>query len=396
MRVLFVAVPGQGHVQPLLGLALAARARGHAVAWATGAEAFPLLRGCGLDTFKTGRPFGECIAQFRRENPEIGVLPGRMQAQRAYPILFGRIIAESMIAPLADVVARWRPGLIVSEPAALAAPLVARRHGVPQVTHEYGMPIPSVLLNAAADVMAPAWRAAGMAVPPDAGVYADAAIEIVPPSMRSASAPAPVAPRVLAQRPASVTGVPGVPPPASFAAFLRSVERRPLLGVTFGTLNAGGPAWQALLLALREIDVPCVVTSGPLVDVPADAPPHWYVARYLPHEHVLAHCRAVVSHAGAGVSLAAASLGLPQLCLPLGADQFRNADALAACGVARVLEHRLAPRALSAAIEQVLRDALQQAAARRLQAEIAARPVVEETVERLEALVVSAPGAIPG
>ena len=43
-------------------------------------------------------------------------------------------------------------------------------------------------------------------------------------------------------------------------------------------------------------------------------------------------------HGGSGTVLGALAGGTPQLLLPKGADQFQNADAIAAAGLAAVLE----------------------------------------------------------
>lgn len=43
-------------------------------------------------------------------------------------------------------------------------------------------------------------------------------------------------------------------------------------------------------------------------------------------------------HGGSGTVLGALASGTPQLLLPKGADQFQNADAMAAAGLAAVLE----------------------------------------------------------
>ena len=52
---------------------------------------------------------------------------------------------------------------------------------------------------------------------------------------------------------------------------------------------------------------------------------------------VLPHCTAVVSHAGSGTVLGALGTGLPQLCLPQAADQFRNAAGVSAAGAGLAL-----------------------------------------------------------
>lgn len=61
-------------------------------------------------------------------------------------------------------------------------------------------------------------------------------------------------------------------------------------------------------------------------------------ASFLPQAAVLPHCRAVVSHAGAGTMLGALCYGLPQLCLPQGTDQPSNTAALLPTGAALALQ----------------------------------------------------------
>ena len=85
-----------------------------------------------------------------------------------------------------------------------------------------------------------------------------------------------------------------------------------------------------------------VVTTGPGFD-PAQLgplPPAVRTAPFLPQAAVLPHCRAVVSHAGAGTMLGALCHGLPQLCLPQGTDQPFNTAALLPTGAALALAAR--------------------------------------------------------
>jgi UDP:flavonoid glycosyltransferase YjiC (YdhE family) len=56
------------------------------------------------------------------------------------------------------------------------------------------------------------------------------------------------------------------------------------------------------------------------------------VERYVPQTLVLQHCDVIISHGGSGTVLAALAGGVPQLCLPQGADQFLNAAAIADAG----------------------------------------------------------------
>ena len=280
LRLLFVSVPAQGHVRPLLGLALAARRLGHEVAWVSGPDARPVLQPFEMPLFEAGPDFAAALAAFRAECPDVAALPGRQQAIHAFPGLFGRTIARAMLPALQAALDDWRPSMIVSEPAALAAPLAAATHALPHLTHDFGMPIPQALLSAAAEALAPEWRAAGREPPADAGVYAHAAVEIVPAALRVQGARSPCAAVRLAQRPCASTGAPRAPLPASLADFLRRTDGRHRVYASFGTLNRGGPPWQALWDALVAAGNPCIVTTGPFVAPPPPAqwPAHLWAA----------------------------------------------------------------------------------------------------------------------
>ena len=67
---------------------------------------------------------------------------------------------------------------------------------------------------------------------------------------------------------------------------------------------------------------------GPQVEPASlgEQPAHVQVEPWVDQAEVLDRCTAVVSHAGSGTFLGALARGLPQLCLPLAADQFRNAE----------------------------------------------------------------------
>jgi UDP:flavonoid glycosyltransferase YjiC (YdhE family) len=86
--------------------------------------------------------------------------------------------------------------------------------------------------------------------------------------------------------------------------------------------------------------VNAVVTTGPGVDISGSGGtrPGVLSRDFLPQAAVLPHCRAVVSHAGAGTMLGALCHGLPQLCLPQSTDQPLNAAALVPTGAALALD----------------------------------------------------------
>lgn len=85
--------------------------------------------------------------------------------------------------------------------------------------------------------------------------------------------------------------------------------------------------------------------------------------------------------------LASAARGLPQLCIPIGADQWENADALTSAGASITLEedHRDAT-AISASLQSLLNDTGFSVAAEIVAAEIASLPHPDEYVSVVETL----------
>ncbi len=111
------------------------------------------------------------------------------------------------------------------------------------------------------------------------------------------------------------------------------------------------------------------------------------VERYVPQTRVLAHCNVVVSHAGSGTVLATLALGLPQLCVPQGADQFLNAAAVASAGAGLALMPGEATTdAVRNAVLRLLDDASFRTESGRVSASIDAMPSPEDVAAALEAL----------
>jgi UDP:flavonoid glycosyltransferase YjiC (YdhE family) len=141
--------------------------------------------------------------------------------------------------------------------------------------------------------------------------------------------------------------------------------------------------------ALGRLDVDALVTIGPgaapdmLISADSAVRGSLRVERFVPQAVVLARAAAVISHGGAGTVIGAAARGIPQVVLPLMADQFDNADALREAGVALVLEpHEVEADRITAAITAALADQLSPAA-RALQAEFAAMPDADAVVGAL-------------
>jgi UDP:flavonoid glycosyltransferase YjiC (YdhE family) len=91
----------------------------------------------------------------------------------------------------------------------------------------------------------------------------------------------------------------------------------------------------------------------------------------------------VVSHGGSGTTIAALTRGLPQVVIPLFADQPHNAARIAAAGIGVAVDARSAADTLAPAVERVLADPSYRAAAHRVACEIAAQPAPADVLADL-------------
>jgi UDP:flavonoid glycosyltransferase YjiC (YdhE family) len=116
-------------------------------------------------------------------------------------------------------------------------------------------------------------------------------------------------------------------------------------------------------------------------------PDHVRVESYVPQRFLLERADAVVSHAGSGTLFATAARGLPQVCIPVGADQWENAEAATAAGVALLLgtDERDAA-SIHRAVVEVLDDPAVRSRAGALAAAFAGLPHPRELVAAVEAL----------
>jgi UDP:flavonoid glycosyltransferase YjiC (YdhE family) len=95
----------------------------------------------------------------------------------------------------------------------------------------------------------------------------------------------------------------------------------------------------------------------------------------------------VVHHGGSGTTLGALAVGVPQLILPQGADQYANAEAVTAAGAAvTLLPGDLTADAIAARTRELQADGAYREAARSIADEIARMPSPAE-VARLPEFV---------
>lgn len=369
MRILFAFTGGRGHVEPLVPIAEAARAAGHSVAFAGRRTSVPVVEQRGFEVFADDRP---------RKPPQ------RLPLQPLDPEREARDFCERFAGPFAHERAasvrgacdEWRPDIIVIDETDFGAMIAAE---------QLELPYASVLVLAAGPVATPERVAAALdrirgkqGLPPDPQLAMPSrhlVLAPLPPSYRNPTFPLP--PTAQCFRP--FNGVPSRhsgPPTVYFT-----------LGTVFNLES--GDLFARALAGLGQLSVDVIATVGLAIDPDelGPQPPHVRVERFIPQAEVLSRSSAVVSHGGSGSVLGALAHGLPQVLIPMGADQPLNAARCEELGVARVLDPVAAmPDEIRGAVSAVLAEPGYRVAAEELQAELAALPGPDYAVGLLEQL----------
>lgn len=391
MRALFTCVPGYGHFHPMAPLALALRAAGHDVAFATEERFCGRVERAGFDAFPAGLGPGK-VFERALALPD-AVAPGPENAARFGAQMFAAVAAPAKAPDLVAIAERWRPDLVVADVTDFAGPVAAAVAGVPCVAHGLGPRFPMELFEAAEELAAPAWEAWGLERRPLAGMFGCAYLDTCPPSLQSAEAGR-LAAVARPMRPVAFDALPG----DALPAWAAELGARPVVYVTLGTVdNEAEGVIEAAVEGLRGEPVDLVVTVGPSRDPEelGPQPANVHVERYVAQSLLLPSCDVVVAHGGSGTLLAAIALGLPMLLLPQGANQFTNAERAEALGVARCLgPPDVRPQTVRAAVRALLDDPSYRLRARAVAEEIAAMPSPGDVVPGLEEL--AAAGAVPG
>lgn len=381
LRMLFAFVGGAGHALPLVPLARAAQAAGHTVAFTGSQASLAIIEALGFETFPTVP--GSSPAPPGR-GPLLPLDP--LREERDLRERFAREGARRRAAGMRDRIAEWRPDLVICDEVDFGSVIAAERAGIPYATVVVlvagGMIRPDVVAEALDEIRAE------HGLPSDprlAALERYLVLSPVPSSLRDPRFPLP----------RTALGVRNeVPAPARAGAPPWRVTRPdgPAVYVTLGTIFnvESGDLLERILHALDDHPGDVIATVGAEID-PSELgprPAHVHLERFIPQSAVLPHVTAVISHASSGSVLGALAHGLPMVLLPIGADQPLNAARCVATGVAVALDPISAtPAMIRDAVTTVTRDPSHAAAARGLQAEMAALPPPEDAVDRLVALM---------
>ena len=383
MRVLFSSTWGYGHVLPMVPLARAFVTAGHTVLWAASGTAPQLVSDAGIEAVPAGLDGPGTDETRRRLRAATATVRPQDRAAFAFPTMFGEWATPPMVRDLLPLAGELQADLLVHEQAEHAAPLVGALLGVPSVTHAFGGAVPPAFLVDTGERLGWLWSEHGLTTPPYAGAFTATYLDICPPPVQMV--PVDHIPTRQPLRPVTYSG-----PPAPLPAAVSGNDPRPLVYLTLGTVHNEAPVLRAAVEAVADLDARVLVTVGPDGDPAAlgPAPAHVTVARWVNQAEVLPHCAAVVSHGGSGTFLGALGLGLPQLCLPQAADQFRNAAAAVSTGAGLALAPDAAtPEAVRDTVRRILVEDSFRSAAAGLADSIRAMPAPVEVVTVLERLV---------
>ncbi len=378
MRILLSTVPAHGHLFPLLPLGRALASRGHQVGVLTAGALAPSLENEPLELVAAGPAMDAVFAESARRNGDDGTAaPTAAMAAT----LFGDVRVALAGAESLGAARRWRPDVVVHEATDLVGPLVAAALDVPLLTHALGPGYPPELLKAFAEAAAPRYAEFGVDGP--LGAVGRKYLDICPPALQFPGWQPPA--DRLPLRPEPHTVRPPAPP-----VFDAPAGGRGRVLVTFGTHFTAPEIVSPVVRALAGQGFEVAVTVGlgrsaadyDLADLAAD---DVRLVPYTPMARLLSHVDLMVTHGGAGSVLSGLSRGLPLIVVPQAADQFIQAELVAAAGVgvaARPGEDLA--HTLEKAADPAVRDRAQAVAA-----EIAALPDAQALAESFPDVVAS-------
>jgi MGT family glycosyltransferase len=157
--------------------------------------------------------------------------------------------------------------------------------------------------------------------------------------------------------------------------------------VSTTSVGGDGGLLRKVLEALEPLEMPVLATSHPGTELPPKLGAHIRVERFVPHEQVVPHVAAVVTHGGPGLLGRALRHGVPMLIIPLFADQPINAQLAQAQGLGYHLPfHQATPEAIRERLQALLADRALHARLKQVSVEInqlCSQAVDIEALERL-------------
>ena len=381
MRVLVTSTPGAGHLHPLVPLAQELVAVGHEVVWATAPSACEAVSRFGFRSVPCGLDGADRRSKVMERVPGLYELAPRERRVVMLSTTFGDVAAPVMRDELVEVFDEFKPDVVVHDYAELSAAPMASARAIGCVPGGFSGALFVAVQRAVEMSAAPVWEREGVEIS-TATFNGDLLLRPFPEWLDAPRADVPSAP----MRPVSFDRSTVTDAPEWVGSFGAD---RPGVYVTYGTEIGPRAPWSAIFDGLADLDADVVATVGGQVD-PASlgaTPANIRVEQYVPQSFVLERATAAISHGGAGTLIGAATTATPQLCLPIAADQWDNADRLVASGAGLLLEEdERGPDSILRAVERLLHDGSIQTDANVLRDHFAAMPHPAELVPKIESL----------
>jgi UDP:flavonoid glycosyltransferase YjiC (YdhE family) len=415
-RFLFTVAGGYGHFHPLVPLARALKARGHEVAFASGASTRSVVEAAGFDFLQLGGKLAD-LPEYRQLKDEMSAMPPGLDTELfIYTHLWCGLFPCFRTPFLVEAVRQWQPDMLVRETGEYATAIAAEHLGLPHATVAVlaSLQAQAIFERDAATQLDPIRRDWGL--PPDptlSALYRYLLISYAPPAFSThdvgageldlpgatgATRPIPATTRFV--RPQFFDQAAG----ESLPGWFDSMESgRPTVYATLGTEINKEPgiypdALQTIIAGLRGSPINLVVTLGRGKD-PADfgpQPPNVHIEPYIPQSLLLPRCDLMVMHGGSNSLMQSLDVALPVVVLPFIADQFYNAAIAQDLQVGQVVRTwhpghpgnvdlaQLTPASVQAAVQEVLDNPTYRQNAALLQAEMRALPGEAHAVELVE------------
>jgi zeaxanthin glucosyltransferase len=353
-RALFVVLAEKGHVHPFIGPAQALQRRGHAVGFYSPSDLRAPLRRAGVEeVFDRGAAFAALVAD-----------PARLRAWiRA--MLVDTVPAE--VERLRAVVAAFKPDVIVADPMAYAAPIVAAELGIPWagVSTSLNPVVPASWSSELIETTEGLPRAelfAGYGVHGRRFRVSDCLSEDLNVAWTTEALVGPAPADVLlagASMPLADRGDEG-----------EAVEietDRPLVFMALGSQIWHQPRmFEVVIEASRGQAWQLVLAMGGLAES-VTVPPHVRVVGYAPQLALLRRARAMISHGGANSVMEALAHGVPLMISPICNDQPHNARFVAEAGAGVACDlGQASTEEVRRLLNVLCADGAQRAAARRI------------------------------
>ena len=369
MKVVFAALPAYGHVYPLVPLALALERAGAEAAFATGEDFASRLPARTVAGAEGSWRLSDATAEIGRRIEKYGAEPPGGEVAQT---LFLELCSPHVVDVMTTALQRERPDLLVFEQTNVGAAMAAHATGIRAVC--LGIVGWGRRWSTTYEAVAEQVRA------PGPGALAELLIDPHPSFLADADATPPFP--VEAMRPTAWC------PEGAVPTWLLAPRQLPRAYLTMGTIFGKADLLRAAALEVAGAGCEVLVATGPGVEPGAlgDLPPTVHVEDEVPQAEVLPYVDIVVHHGGTGTVIGSLTNALPQIVMPQGADQFWNADHLAAEGACRIVPPGAAAGTIAAAVSALIgQDAPERDAARRLGEVIAAMPSPDAVARRLMA-----------